>query len=231
MRLHHAIYFVLGSFVASTALASDVSWIFRPGYYTHSPVTGQRVAQYEPEKLSIVPTDPTYQESGYRHQLVQVGTDWLNLVQTWGAGTAIRPYGEWEYPYRAGATPFGPWGNPQGPWTLPFDSWQNPYALNRLPYGNGPGSSSGPAQAGVGVWQGQRGQTHAGSDAAARPASGAAGQCFAPATGRADPAEWAVHFKTLPIGDWVARLARNSFRLANFQLIQSSRARFPRPEG
>lgn len=152
MRLHHAIYFVLGSFVASTALASDVSWIFRPGYYTHSPVTGQRVAQYEPEKLSIVPTDPTYQESGYRHQLVQVGTDWLNLVQTWGAGTAIRPYGEWEYPYRAGATPFGPWGNPQGPWTLPFDSWQNPYALNRLPYGNGP-QNSGFAPGGPGAWR------------------------------------------------------------------------------
>jgi hypothetical protein len=55
-------------------------------------------------------------------------------VQTWGQGTAIRPYGEWEYPYRAGATPYGPWGNPQGPWTLPFDSWQNPYGLNRGPY-------------------------------------------------------------------------------------------------
>ena len=120
-----------------------MSWIFRPGYYTHSPVTGQRVAQYEPEQPSIVPTDPTYQESGYRHQLVQAGNDRLNIVQTWGAGTAIRPYGEWEYPYRAGATPFGPWGNPQGPWTLPFDSWQNPYGLNRLPYGYGQRRGSG----------------------------------------------------------------------------------------
>ena len=108
--------------------------MFQPGYYTHSPITGKRVAQYEPEKPSYVTVDPTYQESGYRHQVIQNGTEWLNLVQTWGAGTAIRPYGEWQYPYRAGATPYGPWGNPQGPWTLPFDSWQNPYGLNRAPY-------------------------------------------------------------------------------------------------
>ncbi len=123
--------------------------MFRPGYYTHSPETGQRVAQYEPERPSYVSVDPTYQESGYRHELIQAGNDWLNIVQTWGQGTAIRPYGEWEYPYRAGATPFGPWGNPQGPWTLPFDSWQNPYGLNRMPYyggwqgGYGPGGTGG----------------------------------------------------------------------------------------
>ena len=61
-------------FVVPAAQASDVSWIFRPGYYTHSPVTGQRVAQYEPERPSIVPTDPTYQESGYRHQLYSPAT-------------------------------------------------------------------------------------------------------------------------------------------------------------
>jgi hypothetical protein len=152
MRLHHAILFVLSSFVGAAAQASDASWIFHPGYYTHSPVTGQRVAQYEPERPSIVPIDPTYQESGYRHQLIQNGTDWLNLVQTWGAGTSIRPYGEWEYPYRAGATPFGPWGNPQGPWTLPFDSWQNPYGLNRLPYGYGP-MSPGQGLGGGGAWK------------------------------------------------------------------------------
>ncbi len=135
MKLHHATSFLLASLLlTSVAAASETSWMFQQGYYTHSPITGKRVAQYEPEKPSYVTIDPTYQESGYRHQLIQNGTDWLNLVQTWGAGTAIRPYGEWEYPYRAGATPYGPWGNPQGPWTLPFDSWQNPYGLNRQPY-------------------------------------------------------------------------------------------------
>ncbi len=153
MRLHHAIFLLTMMFSVPATQASDVSWIFRPGYYTHSPETGERVAQYEPERPSIVPSDPTYQESGYRHQVYQNGADVLNLVQTWGAGTGIRPYGEWEYPYRAGATPFGPWGNPQGPWTLPFDSWRNPYGLNRRPY-YGP-RSSGYGPDGGEAWQGE----------------------------------------------------------------------------
>jgi hypothetical protein len=181
MRLHQAMYFLLIVFVAgtmypsgamyrwSTAQASDVSWVFGLGYYTHSPVTGQRVAQYEPERPSIVPSDPTYQESGYRHQTIQDGNDRLNLVQTWGAGTAIRPYGEWEYPYRAGATPFGPWGNPQGPWTLPFDSWRNPFALNHQP-NYGP-RSSGYGPGGNGAWQGDEQPPQAG---APQPPPGAA---------------------------------------------------------
>jgi hypothetical protein len=100
------------------------------------------VNQYQPEQTPIARTDPTYQESGYRHNHVAIraggGEDHLHVVQTWGQGESIRPYGEWEYPFRAGATPFGPWGNPQGPWTLPFDSWQNPYGLGQLPYLSSP---------------------------------------------------------------------------------------------
>jgi hypothetical protein len=130
MRRHHTIIFVLTAMIAPAAKASDVSWMFRPGYYTHSPVTGERVAQYEPERPSIIPTDPTYQESGYRHQVIQLGTDNLNIVQTWGAGTAIRPYGEWERPYRPGATPYGPWMTP-----YPYRAWPTPYGANRPPYG------------------------------------------------------------------------------------------------
>jgi hypothetical protein len=133
MRRHHAIFFVLGILLAPAAQASDVSWIFLPGYYTHSPITGERVSQYQPEKPSLVPIDPTYQESGYRHQTYQIGTDNLNFVQTWGAGTGIRPYGEWERPFRPGATPYGPWwGYAQGPWTTPYwppnGGYRSPYA-------------------------------------------------------------------------------------------------------
>ena len=46
MKLHHAILLVFSSLLLSTAAASEVSWMFRPGYYTHSPTTGKRVAQY-----------------------------------------------------------------------------------------------------------------------------------------------------------------------------------------
>jgi hypothetical protein len=152
MKQHLAIVFVLSIFVVPAAEASDVSWMFRPGYYTHSPETGQRVAQYEPERPSIIPTDPTYQESGYRHQVIQLGTDYLNLVQTWGAGTAIRPYGEWERPYRPGATPYGPW-------IMPYRAWQNPYGPANGPfygYGANPygGALYGLRPEAAGGWQG-----------------------------------------------------------------------------
>jgi hypothetical protein len=127
------------------AAAEETNWVFLPSYYSHSPTTGERVVQYRPEAPAYAPADDTYMESGYRHNesTIQVGrsADRLHVVQTWGMGQAIRPYGEWEYPFRAGATPYGPWGNPQGPWTLPFDSWRNPYGLGQIfnqPWGYAP---------------------------------------------------------------------------------------------
>ncbi|MCC6125882.1 MAG: hypothetical protein IT426_13020 [Pirellulales bacterium] len=118
---------------------NGATWIFQPSYYSHDPETGQRVAQYAPLPKVYPPYDPTYRESGFHYtQSILRGPDGsvdaLHLIQSWGRGDQIRPYGEWLYPYRAGATPFGPWGNPQGPWTLPFDSWANPYGLGQLPY-------------------------------------------------------------------------------------------------
>jgi hypothetical protein len=132
----------------------DTSWIFQRSYFSHDPDTGQRVDQYEPEQVSYYKDDPTYIESGYRHYQFELlgrgGTaDRLHVVQTWGLGDLIRPYGEWEFPYRAGATPYGPWGNPQGPWTMPFDSWQNPYGL--LQHMQNPGWGAGPYQNGPGI--------------------------------------------------------------------------------
>jgi hypothetical protein len=143
--------FAAGS--APTGAARAGSWVFEPSYYSHSPETGERVVQYQPEMPSFVRVDPTYQESAYRHDqsTVRVGNsaDHLHVVQTWGQGENLRPYGEWQFPFRAGATPYGPWGNPQGPWTLPFDSWQNPYGLGRFnqpwPYPAGPAVMPPPA--------------------------------------------------------------------------------------
>jgi hypothetical protein len=132
----------------------EPSWVFRASYFSHEPDSSVRVAQYTPEPTSYAREDPTYLESAYRHnQFILRGADGsvdrTHIVQTWGKGELIRPYGEWLFPYRAGATPYGPWGNPQGPWTTPFDSWQNPYGLlNHMqyqpgPYGPGGGYGSG----------------------------------------------------------------------------------------
>ena len=159
MRLHHAIFFVLSGLLAPVAQASDVSWIFRPGYYTHSPATGQRVAQYEPERPSIVPTDPTYQESGYRHQTC---ASWHRLAEPradlgrghsnpalWRVGVSLSRRGNavWSL------------GQSTRPLDAAFDSWQNSYGMNRQPYGYGAfisgygASISGYGPGGAGVWQ------------------------------------------------------------------------------
>jgi hypothetical protein len=138
MTRHLVILGTLGWLAACSVAAADDSWLFRQGRYSHDPA-GQRVAQYAPKAPSLVAVDPTYVQSGYRHRQTRLrgpggSADRLHVVETWGAGEAIRPYGEWLSPYRAGATPYGPWGNPQGPWTMPFDSWVNPYGQwNRYP--------------------------------------------------------------------------------------------------
>jgi hypothetical protein len=164
MRWHLAVVLFLSIFAAITAAQAssdcpavcfneqeEESWIFQPSYFSHEPASGERVAQYAPEPTSYLRDDPTYLQSGYRHNQTFIrgadgSADRMHIVETWGKGDQIRPYGEWEFPYRAGATPYGPWGNPQGPWTVPFDSWQNPYGLmQHFPYQNMP---NGPYQSG-----------------------------------------------------------------------------------
>jgi hypothetical protein len=132
--------------LAATAVEGD--WAFRQSYYTHDPSTGERVVQHSPGETPYARIEPNYQQSAYRQNHIRIGgprgtSDNIHIVETWGNGENIRPYGEWQFPYRAGATPYGPWGNPQGPWTSPFESWVNPYGLNRMPYPPYPGPYSG----------------------------------------------------------------------------------------
>lgn len=137
MRRHLALVVVAASALVAGRQA-DAGWMFLPSYYSHDPNTGARVAQYAPKETAFAREDPSYQQSGYRHNQTTIrgpggSADRLHVVETWGEGEAIRPYGEWQRPFRAGATPYGPWGNPQGPWTLPFGAWENPYGLGRIP--------------------------------------------------------------------------------------------------
>ena len=132
----HLFAVVLLSVLANSVWAG--SWMFEPSTYSHDPQTGERVVQYVAKPPVCGPSDPTYEQSAYIHKrtaLRGVGgsVERRHYVETWGAGEAIRPYGEWQRPFRAGATPYGPWGNANGPWTTPFDSWNNPYGLGKLP--------------------------------------------------------------------------------------------------
>ena len=144
MRQHLVWIAALAALAPSGARAEETSWIFSRSAYTHSPATGQRIAQYRPEQPSCLRYDDTYQESGYRHNLITIGSgsnaDRTNIVQTWGLGLAIRPYGEWEYPYRPFATPYtyGGYGGFPNPGMTPYNAWQNPYAAGVMQRGYGP---------------------------------------------------------------------------------------------
>ena len=120
---------VWAGFSAGMARA-EASWIFRPSYFSHAADNEERVAQFAPLPTPARPYDATYAQSGYRHSRTTIrgvaGADHLHLVETWGAGERIRPYGEWLRPFREGATPFGPWGSAWGAWTLPWSPWAGP---------------------------------------------------------------------------------------------------------
>ena len=155
MRRHLVLAIALAAIALTLTLPANAeSWLFRPSTFSHDPVTGDRLNQYARKEPALANTDRTYQQSGYQHMRFGLhaggSADRLHIVQTWGAGEAIRPYGEWQYPFRAGATPYGPWGNSQGPWTMPYDSWVNPYGQwNRYPYpswGSRRGGSYPPGQ-------------------------------------------------------------------------------------
>ncbi len=100
--------------MTKTARANDVeesSWIFRPSYFSHHPATGERVAQYVPERTPFARFDPSYVESGYRQSSQNIITsdgsyDQQRTVQSWG----YAPYGGWGGYYGFGAPFYGPYG-------------------------------------------------------------------------------------------------------------------------
>jgi len=172
MRWHLVRAVFYAALLSSSAKAAGSSWVFRPSYYSHNPASGERAIQYAPEDPAYFRIDPTYQQSAYRHvqDTIAVGdsSDHLHIVETWGRGEEIRPYGEWLFPYRPGATPYGswpygysrfgawgkgPWGNPlgfgssgmvQGPgMVLPGWWWGDLYGRAEesgtpVPWGDGP---------------------------------------------------------------------------------------------
>lgn len=104
----------LGLSAAAASSAHAAGWVFAPGQYTHSPETGQRVDQYAQVGPVYIYPDPTYVKSGYRHtrssSTGRNGARNLHVVEEWG--NEVRPYGEWQFPFRPYSVPYQLWGEP-----------------------------------------------------------------------------------------------------------------------
>ena len=122
MKTRLLILSLVPAVLAGAASARAADWLTAPSYFTHSPQTGERVAQYSPIGPVYVPQRPDYMQSGYRHtrSSLQAGSsiDHLHLVEEWGR--PVRPYGEWRYPYRPYSAPYNVWGPPYGGFGGPF---------------------------------------------------------------------------------------------------------------
>jgi len=117
-----------------SVMAEAGEWITAPSFYTHNPATGKRVNQYEPIGPFYLTQSSNYLRSGFRHtrSSLRVGdsADNLFIVEEWGR--PVRPFGEWQFPYR--------------PYAVPYSQWGPPYAgFGARYYGNGHG---GPGQPG-----------------------------------------------------------------------------------
>lgn len=103
---------VIGLSLSSFGTAAD--WITAPSYYSHDPQTGERVTQYTPIGPFYTFARSDYLQSGYRHtrSSIQAGhsADHMHIVEEWGR--AVRPYGEWRFPFRPYSVPYDLWGPP-----------------------------------------------------------------------------------------------------------------------
>ncbi|MFG0261502.1 MAG: hypothetical protein ACF788_03850 [Novipirellula sp. JB048] len=112
MNLILASTFLVSTFLVSTCGATD--WLTLPSKYSHDPVTSQRVAQYRPAATPSIPETAHFRTSGYTHVRSHLrhgaSSDNYHRVESWG--DPVRPYGEWQRPFRPYSVPYPYWGAP-----------------------------------------------------------------------------------------------------------------------
>lgn len=125
------------------------TWIFRPGYYTHDPASGIRVAQYTPlPAIAALPDSRPYQSGYHRSRVAQRGaggtTDDYYRVENWGnAQGGLNA--EWERFHDAWSSSILSGGF--GYYTSPYgygNGWPNGYGGPSYGYGGGSYGYGGP---------------------------------------------------------------------------------------
>lgn len=115
MHLHSRIHLAVLC-VSVTGSANAADWLTAPSYYTHDWSSGERVSQYCQVGPYYYYHRPDYLKSGYRQyrSTIDLGnsSDNMHVVEQWGA--PVRPYEEWQYPFRPFSVPYDAWGPPFG---------------------------------------------------------------------------------------------------------------------
>jgi hypothetical protein len=148
---------VVSAATNSRSAAATNDWIFRQGYYSHSPTNGDRIAQYAPVPWVDALPDARPWMSGYhRSRVTQRGpggtiddyyrvenwssgrggldAEWERFHQAWQGSFLSGGYGSWSspaYPYYGSLYPY-PGGGAYGQ-----GGWQPGYGPFPW-YGNGP---------------------------------------------------------------------------------------------
>lgn len=142
--------FTLAAGLLAAAPGSAADWITAPSYYTHDPMSGERVAQYTEVGPFYYYSRPDYMLSGYRHNrsTFQFGgsADNLHLVEEWGR--PVRPYDEWRFPFRPYSVPYAAWGAPYAG-LGGYGGYGYPYGYGGVAPGSYPGNLQGGGQPGV----------------------------------------------------------------------------------
>lgn len=88
-------------------------WLSLPSTYTHSPLTGQRVHQYQPIASPTAAVTPI-SSGGFSHtrSTLNYGKSADNYfrVQRWGE--PVQPFAAFRFPFRPYGTPYPNWGAP-----------------------------------------------------------------------------------------------------------------------
>jgi hypothetical protein len=121
--------------LAFAQVAAAADWLTAPSYYTHDPVTAERVTQYAEIGPYYYYYRPDFQRSGYRQfrSTIQAGNsaDNMHIVEEYG--NPVRPYEEWRFPYRPYSVPYDAWGPPFG--GLGGNAGYGGYPAGGYPYG------------------------------------------------------------------------------------------------
>ncbi len=106
--------FAFAATICFSGVSSATDWVAAPSYYSHDPLSGERVQQYSPIGPFYIYPRGDFRRSGFRQtrSSIQVGgsSDHMHIVEEWGK--PVRPYGEWRFPYRPYSVPYGLWGPP-----------------------------------------------------------------------------------------------------------------------